>query len=80
MGLVERVERAMKAVADAGKKDEEAFKNGLVGVARVGEVAKGLLIKGDRAANLILLCRDKPTTGQLEQLHAAMVEELGKVS
>ncbi|XP_066511943.1 spermatid perinuclear RNA-binding protein-like isoform X7 [Hoplias malabaricus] len=33
----------------------------LVGVARVGSVAKGLLIKGIMDLELVLLCREKPT-------------------
>ncbi|XP_047236263.1 spermatid perinuclear RNA-binding protein-like [Girardinichthys multiradiatus] len=34
----------------------------LCGVTRVGLVAKGLLIKGDMNLELVLMCREKPTT------------------
>ncbi|XP_072521371.1 spermatid perinuclear RNA-binding protein-like [Salminus brasiliensis] len=73
--LVSVVERGLKQVSDwltnltnvsvALSKDpaEPNSKCGgsLVGVVRVGSVAKGLLIKGVMDLELVLLCRDKPT-------------------
>lgn len=35
---------------------------------RVGLVAKGLLLKGDLDLELVLLCKDKPTTDLLEKV------------
>ena len=35
---------------------------------RVGLVAKGLLLKGDLDLELVLLCKDKPTTELLEKV------------
>lgn len=35
---------------------------------RVGLVAKGLLLKGDLDLELVLLCKEKPTTGLLEKV------------
>lgn len=40
----------------------------LRGVMRVGLVAKGLLLKGDLDLELVLLCKDKPTTDLLEKV------------
>lgn len=37
----------------------------LVGIMRVGSVAKGLLIKGLMDLELVLLCREKPTKNLL---------------
>ncbi|KAM6965263.1 spermatid perinuclear RNA-binding protein-like [Aplochiton taeniatus] len=42
----------------------------LCGVMRVGLLAKGLLIKGDMDLELVLMCRDKPTTLLLYTLTA----------
>lgn len=35
---------------------------------RVGLVAKGLLLKGDLDLELVLLCKDKPTSDLLEKV------------
>lgn len=40
----------------------------LRGVMRVGLVAKGLLLKGDLDLELVLLCKEKPTTALLDKV------------
>lgn len=46
----------------------------LKGVMRVGVLAKGLLLRGDKTVNLVLLCSEKPT----KSLLARIVEHLPK--
>ncbi|XP_015265940.1 PREDICTED: interleukin enhancer-binding factor 3 isoform X6 [Gekko japonicus] len=49
-------------------KTTEHLTRTLRGVMRVGLVAKGLLLKGDLDLELVLLCKEKPTTGLLEKV------------
>lgn len=46
----------------------------LKGVMRVGVLAKGLLLRGDKNVNLVLLCSEKPTKDLLSRI----VEHLPK--
>lgn len=46
----------------------------LKGVMRVGVLAKGLLLRGDKNVNLVLLCSEKPT----KDLLSSIVEHLPK--
>lgn len=46
----------------------------LKGVMRVGVLAKGLLLRGDKNVNLVLLCSEKPTKSLLSRI----VEHLPK--
>ncbi|XP_062263323.1 interleukin enhancer-binding factor 3 homolog isoform X1 [Platichthys flesus] len=48
----------------------------LRGVMRVGLVAKGLLLKGDLDLELVLLCKDKPTTNLLKRVSENLVTQL----
>uniref|UniRef100_A0A8C0ECI3 Interleukin enhancer binding factor 3 n=1 Tax=Bubo bubo TaxID=30461 RepID=A0A8C0ECI3_BUBBB len=50
------------------QKASEQLTRTLRGVMRVGLVAKGLLLKGDLDLELVLLCKDKPTTELLEKV------------
>lgn len=50
------------------QKATEQLTRTLRGVMRVGLVAKGLLLKGDLDLELVLLCKDKPTTDLLEKV------------
>uniref|UniRef100_A0A671VLD9 Zinc finger RNA-binding protein n=1 Tax=Sparus aurata TaxID=8175 RepID=A0A671VLD9_SPAAU len=70
--IVSITERALKLVSDIitdqdkGKeedkeKKEPAKDRSLKGVMRVGVLAKGLLLRGDKNVNLVLLCSEKPT-------------------
>uniref|UniRef100_A0A8B9H5M5 Interleukin enhancer binding factor 3b n=1 Tax=Astyanax mexicanus TaxID=7994 RepID=A0A8B9H5M5_ASTMX len=76
--MVSHTERALKAVSDwldeqergtvsKGGTAEQATRS-LRGVMRVGLVAKGLLLKGDLGLELVLLCKDKPTTTLLRKV------------
>uniref|UniRef100_A0A8B9J7J8 Interleukin enhancer binding factor 3b n=1 Tax=Astyanax mexicanus TaxID=7994 RepID=A0A8B9J7J8_ASTMX len=49
-------------------KTAEQATRSLRGVMRVGLVAKGLLLKGDLGLELVLLCKDKPTTTLLRKV------------
>lgn len=51
----------------------------LRGVMRVGLVAKGLLLKGDLDLELVLLCKEKPTSCLLKKVSDNLVLQL-KVS
>ncbi|PKU28835.1 hypothetical protein llap_20861 [Limosa lapponica baueri] len=50
------------------QKAAEQLTRTLRGVMRVGLVAKGLLLKGDLDLELVLLCKDKPTSDLLEKV------------
>lgn len=43
---------------------------------RVGLVAKGLLLKGDKDLELVLLCSNKPTVTLIEQVTEKLTEQL----
>lgn len=43
---------------------------------RVGLVAKGLLLKGDLDLELVLLCKEKPTTSLLKKVSENLVTQL----
>ncbi|XP_068617085.1 zinc finger RNA-binding protein [Brachionichthys hirsutus] len=83
--IVSITERALKLVSDIiteQDKDKEEDKEkkeptkdrALKGVMRVGVLAKGLLLRGDKNVNLVLLCSEKPT----ESLLTRLVEHLPK--
>ncbi|XP_073695661.1 zinc finger RNA-binding protein [Garra rufa] len=86
--IVSITERALKLVsdiitdqdADAKGKEEDKEKKEppkdrvLKGVMRVGVLAKGLLLRGDKNVNLVLLCSEKPT----KNLMTRIVEHLPK--
>lgn len=48
----------------------------LRGVMRVGLVAKGLLLKGDKELELVLLCSNKPTVTLLKEVAERLTEKL----
>lgn len=83
--IVSITERALKLVSDIitdqendkeeDKEKKEPAKDRLLkGVMRVGVLAKGLLLRGDKNVNLVLLCSEKPT----ESLLTCIVEHLPK--
>ncbi|GBP61748.1 Zinc finger RNA-binding protein [Eumeta japonica] len=51
----------------------------LKGVMRVGLLAKGLLLKGDRDVRLVVLCHDRPTVTLLKRVAADLPHHLNKV-
>lgn len=56
------------ALCRRDQKAAEQLTRTLRGVMRVGLVAKGLLLKGDLDLELVLLCKDKPTSELLEKV------------
>ncbi|CAH0718074.1 unnamed protein product, partial [Brenthis ino] len=51
----------------------------LKGVMRVGLLAKGLLLRGDRDVRLVVLCHDRPTVTLLKRVAADLPAHLNKV-
>ncbi|XP_048353152.1 zinc finger RNA-binding protein-like isoform X2 [Sphaerodactylus townsendi] len=91
--VVSHSERALRLVSDwlteqeSGKEegDKEPGKTDgvprvLKGVMRVGILAKGLLLRGDRNVHLILLSAQKPTLTLLRSIAEQLPEHLGKVT
>ncbi|XP_041838435.1 interleukin enhancer-binding factor 3-like isoform X2 [Melanotaenia boesemani] len=89
--IISHVECALKIVSDkidAPKDGNETTEEGredskgrvLRGVMRVGLVAKGLILKGDEALELVLLCSNKPTITLLKQVAEKLTEQLEAIS
>ncbi|XP_045903471.1 interleukin enhancer-binding factor 3-like isoform X2 [Micropterus dolomieu] len=85
--IVSHVECALKTVSDqidAPKDDKEntearnvdSQERVLRGVMRVGLVSKGLLLKGDKDLELVLLCSNKPTVTLLKQVAEKLSAQL----
>uniref|UniRef100_A0A8C4STD4 Zinc finger RNA-binding protein n=1 Tax=Erpetoichthys calabaricus TaxID=27687 RepID=A0A8C4STD4_ERPCA len=83
--IVSITERALKLVSDVitdqdkskvkeEEKKDTGQKRALKGVMRVGVLAKGLLLRGDKNVNLVLLCSEKPNKNLLTRI----VENLPK--
>jgi len=74
--LVDNIEKALKKISDnfivKSGEDEREIK----GVARVGDLAKGLLLTGDKEVNLVVMCSNRPTMTLLEDITTGMKEEL----
>lgn len=51
----------------------------LKGVMRVGLLAKGLVLKGDRDVRLVVLCSDRPTVTLLKRVAADLPHHLARV-
>ncbi|XP_023033833.1 zinc finger RNA-binding protein isoform X2 [Drosophila willistoni] len=52
----------------------------LKGVMRVGYLAKGLLLHGDSAVELVVLCAEKPTAGLLQRVANVLPDKLKEVA
>uniref|UniRef100_A0A3Q1FPD7 Interleukin enhancer-binding factor 3-like n=1 Tax=Acanthochromis polyacanthus TaxID=80966 RepID=A0A3Q1FPD7_9TELE len=83
--IVSHVECALKSVSDqmdTRKDDKETTEAERVlrGVMRVGLVAKGLLLKGDKDLELVLLCSNKPTITLLKQVAEKLTAQLETIS
>uniref|UniRef100_A0A3Q1EYY2 DZF domain-containing protein n=1 Tax=Acanthochromis polyacanthus TaxID=80966 RepID=A0A3Q1EYY2_9TELE len=78
--IVSHVECALKSVSDqmdTRKDDKETTEERVLrGVMRVGLVAKGLLLKGDKDLELVLLCSNKPTITLLKQVAEKLTAQL----
>ncbi|XP_024898837.1 zinc finger RNA-binding protein 2 [Pteropus alecto] len=91
---VSHVERALRLVSDAlalensGSPAQEGAELSnvgpstriLKGVMRVGLLAKGLLLRGDRTVRLILLCSQKPTHALLRRVAEQLPLQLSMVT
>ncbi|XP_056135722.1 interleukin enhancer-binding factor 3a isoform X2 [Lampris incognitus] len=94
--VISHVECALKAVSDKldeqkgtmekdtqenpEEKSGEKSQRPLLGVMRVGLVAKGLLLKGDTDLELVLLCANKPTVTLLSQVAEMLASQLKDVT
>ncbi|XP_063051307.1 zinc finger RNA-binding protein isoform X1 [Engraulis encrasicolus] len=90
--IVSITERALKLVSDIitdqdkGKETEDKEKKdipkdrALKGVMRVGVLAKGLLLRGDKNVNLVLLCSEKPTKSLLSRIVEHLPKQLTMVT
>uniref|UniRef100_A0A4W4HHK9 Zinc finger RNA-binding protein n=1 Tax=Electrophorus electricus TaxID=8005 RepID=A0A4W4HHK9_ELEEL len=89
--IVSITERALKLVSDIitdqdkGKEDDKEKKEpskdrALKGVMRVGVLAKGLLLRGDKNVNLVLLCSEKPTKSLLSRIVEHLPKQLTLVT
>jgi hypothetical protein len=76
--LVDTIEKALKRISDAFAKENDGGEREMMGVARVGDVAKGLLLTGDKEVNLVVMCCNKPTMPLLETITTALKKELGQ--
>uniref|UniRef100_A0A8C9AHB3 Zinc finger RNA binding protein 2 n=1 Tax=Prolemur simus TaxID=1328070 RepID=A0A8C9AHB3_PROSS len=91
---VAHAEQALKLVSDTlaredhGRWEEEGGRHSgvvpsarvLKGVMRVGLLAKGLLLRGDRDVHLALLCSEKPTHGLLRRIAEQLPQQLPMVT
>ncbi|XP_052394764.1 zinc finger RNA-binding protein [Carassius gibelio] len=91
--IVSHSERALKLVSDsllekeacavdddAADKQSESQARVLKGVMRVGILAKGLLLRGDRNVQLILLAAKKPTASLLRTIAEQLPKQLATFS
>ncbi|KAF4024478.1 hypothetical protein G4228_016238 [Cervus hanglu yarkandensis] len=86
--IVSITERALKLVSDSlsehekskSKEGDDKKEGGkdrsLKGVLRVGVLAKGLLLRGDRNVNLVLLCSEKPSKTLLSRIAENLPKQL----
>ncbi|KAG8437587.1 hypothetical protein GDO86_008338 [Hymenochirus boettgeri] len=89
--IVSLTERALKLVSDSmadqdkSKTKESDDKKDLTkdrvlkGVLRVGVLAKGLLLRGDRNVSLVLLCAEKPTKALLTRIAESLPKQLAVI-
>ncbi|KAM8874713.1 zinc finger RNA-binding protein isoform 5-T5 [Spinachia spinachia] len=74
--LLEKETPAVDTAAVEGEDEKGAEKRLLKGVMRVGILAKGLLLRGDRNVELILLTAKKPTISLLKNIAKHLPKEL----
>ncbi|NWR43993.1 ZFR protein, partial [Regulus satrapa] len=90
--IVSITERALKLVSDnmtdhekskskeGDDKKDSSKDRALKGVLRVGVLAKGLLLRGDRNVNLVLLCAEKPSKMLLGFIAESLPKQLAVIS
>ena len=74
--LVDTTEKALKRVSDKFIAEQEGEERELMGVARVGDLAKGLLLKGDKEVMIVVMCAKKPNLVILEKITIALKKDL----
>ena len=74
--IVDKVERALKKISDKFFEDGEGSEREITGVARVGDLAKSLLLRGDKNVDLVVLSKDPPTKTLLESIIQSLEVEL----
>jgi len=77
--LVDTIEKALKRISDKFIEESGGGDREIMGVARVGDLAKGLLLTGDKEVNLVVMCSNKPSLALLETITTALKKELGEV-
>ncbi|KPP57806.1 hypothetical protein Z043_124431 [Scleropages formosus] len=89
--IVSITERALKLVSDIisdqennadGEKDQKDVPRdrALKGVMRVGVLAKGLLLRGDKNVSLVLLCSERPRKDLLARISELLPKQLEAVT
>lgn len=73
---VDKVERSLKAISDKFFEDGDDSEREVTGVARVGDLAKSLLLRGDIKVHLVVMCSKKPTKSLLESLTQSLKKHL----
>lgn len=69
-------QRGLFLLLCSGSSSSDASFRILKGVMRVGLLAKGLLLRGDRKVQLIVLCSQKPTRTLLRKMAKQLPYEL----
>jgi len=73
---VDKVERALKKISDKFCEDGDGSEREITGVARVGDLAKSLLLRGDKDVELVVMCQNKPTLTLLNTIVQSLTVEL----
>ena len=73
LAVVDKVERSLKNISDkfVEEADSASTEREVTGVARVGDLAKTLCLRGDRRVELVVLCSHRPTRSLLATIAAA---------
>ena len=77
---IDKKPKVVKEEAEKGEDNKTDSQRILVGVMRVGLLAKQLLLKGDTAVALVVLCREKPTKSLLERIASNLPMQLAEVA
>jgi len=77
---IDKKPKVIKEEAEKGEDNKTDSQRILVGVMRVGLLAKQLLLKGDTAVALVVLCREKPTKSLLERIASNLPMQLAEVA
>ena len=77
---IDKKPKVIKEEAEKGEDNKTDSQRILVGVMRVGLLAKQLLLKGDTAVALVVLCREKPTKSLLERIASNLPMKLAEVA